>query len=480
MTVSINDKLRKYKSLFSTTLSTGIGTGTGDTITPASVSGLPTDTPITLTFDRVDSGGVATPTKLERIRGIVSGGNFISYVRGKDGTTEQAHSAGAVIEMIWNADDLNDMVDWGVVEHNQDGTHKSALVTTLKATASEVATGTEDAKIVTPLAAAPYGNSSMARQAVINGNFDVWQRGTSFNNVGSGKYTSDRWYFDSIGATYTVTRQDGTGVIGSQYCLRSARNASSTATDAMVLRQALETANSVKFRGKKLTLSFYARAGANYSATSSILTAQIRSGTGSDAAPNFTGDNDASSNLTLTTTWTKYTLTTPAVIGDTKNQIGIVMYGTPTGTAGAADYFEITQVQLCAGDVALPFQPKSEDEERQACLRYCWVPDEAGVAVDIAQGQAYSTTGASILFKFPKRMRVAPNLTATAGDWKLNDPSTGAYDVTSIAIDGTNTVKTREFANVSVGVASGLTANRPYLFRSDGGGTRVMIFDAEL
>ena len=150
MTVSINDKLRKYKSLFSTTLSTGIGTGTGDTITPASVSGLPTDTPITLTFDRVDSGGVATPTKLERIRGIVSGGNFISYVRGKDGTTEQAHSAGAVIEMIWNADDLNDMVDWGVVEHNQDGTHKSALVTTLKATSAEVATGLEDAKIVTP------------------------------------------------------------------------------------------------------------------------------------------------------------------------------------------------------------------------------------------------------------------------------------------------------------------------------------------
>ena len=77
-------------------------------------------------------------------------------------------------------------------------------------------------------------------------------------------------------------------------------------------------------------------------------------------------------------------------------------------------------------------------------------------------------------------MRIASNLTAPASDWKLNDPSTGAYDVTSIAIDGTNTVKTREFANVSVGVASGLTANRPYLFRSDGGGTRVMIFDAEL
>lgn len=38
------------------------------------------------------------------------------------------------------------------LEHNADGTHKSALVTTLKASGAEVTTGTEDAKIVTPKA----------------------------------------------------------------------------------------------------------------------------------------------------------------------------------------------------------------------------------------------------------------------------------------------------------------------------------------
>jgi len=131
MAADINDKLRKYKSLYSSTLSTGIGTGTGDTITPASVVGLATDTAITLTFDRVDSSGTATPAKLERIKGIISGGNFTAYVREIDGTTEQAHTAGAVIEMVWNAADWNDMVDWGLVAHNQDGTHKSGSVFTL-------------------------------------------------------------------------------------------------------------------------------------------------------------------------------------------------------------------------------------------------------------------------------------------------------------------------------------------------------------
>lgn len=138
MAAAITDLLKKYKSLFSTTLSVGIGTGTSDTITPASVSGLPTDTLITLTFDRVDSGGVATPTKLERIQGIISGGNFVSYTRGIDGTTEQAHAGGAVIEMIWNADDWNDLVTWGLVEHNQLGGHTN--ITASNITASGVST----------------------------------------------------------------------------------------------------------------------------------------------------------------------------------------------------------------------------------------------------------------------------------------------------------------------------------------------------
>jgi len=151
---SINDKLRKYKSLFSTTLSTGIGTGTSDTITPATVTGLPTDTAITLTIDRVDSSGTATPSKLERIKGIISGGNLIDYVRGIDGTTEQAHSAGAVVEMVWNAADWNDNVDWGLVQHGQDGVHTSALITSLKAAASDINTGTSDTTIVTPKALA--------------------------------------------------------------------------------------------------------------------------------------------------------------------------------------------------------------------------------------------------------------------------------------------------------------------------------------
>lgn len=149
---------RKGKSNFATTLVTRIGTGTSDTITLNSTAGLHTDTEIVLTFNRVTSSGVVNSTSvMERIKGTISGATLTVYTRGVDGTTEQEHGAGTVVEYIPNAADVNDSVDGLLIQHNADGTHKSALVTTLKASAAEVTAGTEDAKIVTPKALADAG-----------------------------------------------------------------------------------------------------------------------------------------------------------------------------------------------------------------------------------------------------------------------------------------------------------------------------------
>lgn len=52
----------------------------------------------------------------------------------------------------------------------------------------------------------PSGSSSLFQQAIINGNFDVWQRGTSLTNPASGAFLADRW-------AYVVSADSGTLVI---------------------------------------------------------------------------------------------------------------------------------------------------------------------------------------------------------------------------------------------------------------------------
>lgn len=125
------DKFRKKRSNFSTTLNGSIGSSDA-TITLASTSGLPTDTGVTLTIDRVDANGNSTPTKMERVTGVISGNNITSAVRGVDNSpSAQSHSSGAVVEDIWDALSWNDSLSGILVEHNQDGTHLNTVVALL-------------------------------------------------------------------------------------------------------------------------------------------------------------------------------------------------------------------------------------------------------------------------------------------------------------------------------------------------------------
>jgi hypothetical protein len=151
------DKLKKLSRRWVGQIgSGGVSDATVTTIPLASTTNLPTDTAVVATIDRVDANGTATPSLEETIIGVVSGSNLSTSTRGVEGTA-QAHSAGAVVEILVTAKGWNDIVDHLLVEHNQDGTHKSALVTTLKATGAEVTTGTSDVKIVTPKALADAG-----------------------------------------------------------------------------------------------------------------------------------------------------------------------------------------------------------------------------------------------------------------------------------------------------------------------------------
>jgi hypothetical protein len=281
-----------------------------------------------------------------------------------------------------------------------------------------------------------YSATPSASNPVINSAFQVWQRGTSVSVAAStaNAYTADRWgLVTGANQASTVSRQttgDTTNLPAIQYCGRFQRNSGQTGTGTQYLSNAFESINSIPFAGKTVTLSFYARKGADYSPTSSALTAKLYSGTGTDQQSN-TGYTGAVAHInttaTLTATWQRFTAS--ATVSSSATEISIEFSWTPTGTASTNDYFEVTGVQIDVGSVALPFRTQNStiQGELAACQRYFYAAAN-GTLQALCNGSNYSATAMYGNFSFPVEMRVAPTLSATTGTGYYEFARNGAVD----------------------------------------------------
>ena len=320
------------------------------------------------------------------------------------------------------------------------------------------------------------------RNAVLNSNFSVWQRGTSF--TAASVYTADRWYSDS--QTYrTMSRQatgDTTNLPNIQYCARVQRNSGQTGTSQIGIAYTSETITSIPYSGKTVTLSFYARAGANYSSASNALGVYMASGTGTDQnrsfSAAFTGEASViNSSATLTTTWQRFTFT--GTIPTNSTEWGFQFYYNPVGTAGANDYFEITGVQLELGSTAntyMPNQPTYQGE-LAACQRYYWRTSAGSAYSRYAPTSATSATNSIASIPLPVIFRVAP----TSVDYSnllLDDGAGGSAAVTSLILTGATGDASR--GNITIGVASGLTTYRTYFLENNNNTAGYIGFNAEL
>jgi hypothetical protein len=266
--------------------------------------------------------------------------------------------------------------------------------------------------------------------AIINGGFDIWQRGTSFSVGATFVYSSDRWQVGRAGAVagLTVTRQ-ASGLTGFQYAMRLQRDSGNTNTSSLQVWQSLESVTSIPLAGKTLTLSFYARAGATY--TGSVISAAMYSGTGTDQNVNvggFTGSTAfASSTATLTTSWQRFTIS--GTVASNATQLGVLFYsGTLSGTAGANDWFEVTGAQLEAGSLATPFRRSapSIQGELAACQRYFIASPTTGNTYGMSANTT-SGNGYVAYARFPVPMRIAPTtVTLTDGAVRGGFPATPA------------------------------------------------------
>ena len=322
------------------------------------------------------------------------------------------------------------------------------------------------------------------QNAIINSNFSCWQRGTSFAVSGSAAYTADRW--QAISAAYTagltVSRQatsDTTNLPNIQYCARVQRDSGNTSTAVRNLQYSMESIDTTRYAGKTMTLSFYARAGANYSSASNALLVNWSTGTGTDQNNYLTGYTGqayvSNTSVTLTTTWQRFTIT--GSVGATATEMGLIFYFGGVGTAGTNDYFEVTGVQMEVGSVATPFTPQSAtlQGETSACQRYYWRSTAGTNYTSYAVGQNYSTTKALVHVPNPVEMRTAAASIEYSTLGVTNSAAT-PQAITSLVID----YKSPLSNNLTATVASGLVAGNATVLTANASTTAYLAFSAEL
>jgi len=312
------------------------------------------------------------------------------------------------------------------------------------------------------------------RNRIINGDFRIWQRGTSFANPTSAanQYGADRWCFvrPSYAGNTTMSQVTGLTINGNnRTAMRLQRTSGDTNTGLIQTCQAIESLNIRDLAGQTITISGYYRTGANFSNTNLYI--QFVTGTGIDE-PNpitngYTGSTVAiSTSVAANTNFTKFSVT--GTLASNINEAGLTFIYGPSGTAGAADYFDLIDIQVEAGSVATPFERRPYGMELSLCQRYYQL-------ISFGQYQRYglfycdTTTTAQGVYYSPVTFRTSPTLTFS--NISLNG---------TVVASASAQVASCTTVYVIFNVASGLTAGTMSQLYAPTTSTSYMAYNAEL
>ena len=218
------------------------------------------------------------------------------------------------------------------------------------------------------------------RNRIINGNFDIWQRGTSFTG---NEYGADRWVHARVGTTHTATRQPftlgQTEVPGEPtYFCSTVVSSVAGAGNYAALAQRIEDVRT--FAGQQVTVSFWAKADATKN-----ITAELEQYFGSGGSPSAVVAPIIANKVSIGTSWQKVTFTAniPSISGKTLGTDGNhvlqlnIWFDAGSSANAVTDSlgqqsgtFDIAQVQLEPGSVATPFEQRPIGTELSLCQRY--------------------------------------------------------------------------------------------------------------
>ena len=244
------------------------------------------------------------------------------------------------------------------------------------------------------------------KNRIINGNFDIWQRGTSFSNPSGDTYTADRFFVPSGAATTgdTISQQTftpgQTDVPGEpSYFLRFAAGSSVSNRSVQTRIEDVRT-----FAGQTCTLSFYAKASVSHTSTIEI---QQNFGSGGSAPV-----TQSPVNYSMTTSFQKFTfvITMPSISGKTIGTSSYVYIAVIRSLGASSVSIDIAQIQFELGSTATSFDYRPYGTELMLCQRYFQKTDRImGYLINS------STTSRRTYVPRTVTMRATPTETGTQG-----------------------------------------------------------------
>jgi hypothetical protein len=285
----------------------------------------------------------------------------------------------------------------------------------------------------------PTESNMAGRNRIINGGFQLAQRGTSFasGDNNDDTYNLDRWYVLSDGNDIVDITQ--TTTVPTNAAKNSIGLDVETVDAKFGIAQIIENVNCVDVIGGAVTLSFQAKvsattdldnvkcaivawSGAEDTVTSDIISAWGVEGTNPTLIADATYENSPA-NLNVTTSFATYSVTATVDTASTTNLILFIWSDVTTTTLG--DFLYVTNVQLEKGSTATSFDYRPYGTELALCQRYTYAPTPNTVSASTSlNGNQY------FVLPFPVVMRATPTYAIQSGAWGGATPTNdGAQNV---------------------------------------------------
>jgi hypothetical protein len=330
------------------------------------------------------------------------------------------------------------------------------------------------------------GNFAAGKNKIINGDFGIWQRGTSVAGAG---YLADR--FQGVATTTTITQSQQSFTAGTapvagyegSFFYRAVTTSGATAGSRALVQQPIEDVRT--FAGQTVTVSFWAKAGSG-TPKIGVELAQVFGSGGSTAVTAI-----GATAVTISTSWTRYTVTAsvPSISGKTigtSSSLNLVLWidaGSDFATRASSignqsGTFDIWGVQVEVGNVATAFQTATGtlQGELAACQRYYWRSSDTNAFANYGVGYADQTNSLYASVKLPVSMRVKP----TSVDYSTLCAHIYNVSATSLSVVTLESTSASRDWGVVVGSASGLTQYRPYGLNNNNSTSGYIGFSAEL